>query len=466
MSVRQAEIFEEQEEYQKAYEEYLNAYSSNPKDLNVLERLGHNALLLGKKEDAAKFYNEMLQLDATNVMVYEELMNIYIQTDKYKYYICRGNLHSVQQQYEHAINDYKKALNHTQEDGDIMNTRFVLATLYEQRGENLKAIDEYLKLLNYENVDEVVYVKLANVYMKDSMIPSAIETLERAISKGHNSDNIKENLANLYIKEGLNDKALEITNNELTEIKCLLGLERFNDAKSKLDELSDKYSQNPTYLSLAAEYYFATGDFDKALEYVDKFDNIQQNSPLTYQMRALIYESKDDSYRAHVNWAKYNILRGNKDIAINEYLNAYQVKNDDATMISSLATLLEDSGDKNHAMEMYERLVQLDDTDKIALQKLAEFRESIGDYKTQADYLEKLVEIDKRNFQLILKLAQLYERLKNKPDAVAYYKKYLSIAPINEETEKIKIKLDTLENTAMEEDEGLVGAIMKIFSKR
>jgi tetratricopeptide (TPR) repeat protein len=430
-----------------------------------LERLGHNALLLGNKEDAARYYSEILNYDATNVMVYETLMDIYIQTNKYKYYVSRGNLHSVEHQLEHAINDFKKALTHTQEDSEIMNIHFILASLYEQTKNNIKAIDEYLKILDYDDAGEVAYVNLARLYAKDNAEPSAIEILERAIKKGFDSDAIKEDLAQLYIKEGDNEKALAITPVEFTKVKCLLGMEKFEEAKTKLDNLEKSNANNATFLSLMAEYYFSNNDFDNALNYVDKFDKVQQNSPLTYQMRALIFENKNDDYNAHINWAKYNILRGDKDIAINEYLNAYQYKDDDVNMISSLASLLEDSGDKNHAMEMYERLIQLDDTDKKSLEKLAEFRESIGDYQAQADYLEKLLEVDKRNYSLILKLAKLNEKLKNKADAANYYKKYLAIAPVNDEYNNVKAKLEAVENVPMEEDEGFIGVLMKMFKK-
>lgn len=465
MSVKQAEQFEEQEDFEKAYNEYLSEYKHNPKDLNILERLGHNALLLGKKDDAAKYYSEILNYDATNVMVYEELMDIYLETNKYKYYVCRGNLHSVQQQLEHAISDFKKALSHAQEEKEMVSIHFVLATLYEQTNNNIKAIDEYLKVLNYDEADALTYLKLANLYVKDGADSSAIETLERAIDKGYTNDDIKEYLAQLYIKAGENEKALNLTPVEYTKVKCLLGLERFDEAKQKLDDLSKKDSNNAKFLSLMAEYYFSNNKFDEALEYVDKFDKVQQNSPITYQMKALIFENKKDEYNAHINWAKYNILRGDKDIAINEYLSAYQLKDDDENMIASLASLLEECGDKNHAMELYERLAQLDETNKKALEKLAEFRESIGDYKTQAEYLEKLLEVDKRNCELVLKLAKLYEKLKEKPNAISYYQKYLSIAPVNDEYNNVKSKLDAIENVSMEEDEGFIGVIMKMFKK-
>ena len=144
-------------------------------------------------------------------------------------------------------------------------------------------------------------------------------------------------------------------------------------------------------------------------------------------MRALIYEEQNNDYMAHINWGKYNLVRGNKDIAINEFLNAYQLKNDDLDLLNTLAMLLEENDDKNHAMEMYERIAKLDETDKKALEKLADFRESIGDYREQAEYLLRLYKLDKRNSTVVRKLGEAYEKLHNKPASIECYEKYLEI---------------------------------------
>lgn len=466
MSLQLAEQYEDNEQYSEAFDEYKKLHEKDPKDLSVIERLGHLAMLLDKKEDAANYYSKILEFDATNELAYEQLMDIYVNTDRFKYYTYRGNLHQIEQKFEHAINDYKKALANTQEEKDANATRFVLATLYEQTGQNLKAIDEYLKILDFEDTPEEAFLKLANLYLKEDAKGSAIEVLERARKHGYESNNILENLAQIYIRDGHADKAIEITNDELTKVKCLLECDKKDEAFSKLAELEEKYKNNGQYHSLKAQYYYITDDFDKALECVDEFDKFTKNSPLTFQMRALIYENKDDAYNAHLNWGRYNLLRGDKDVAINEFLNAYQLKNNDENLVSTLAMLLEDSGDKNHAMEFYERLSELDQKDKRALEKLAEFRESIGDYRAQCEYLEKLYELDKRNALIIKKLAETYEKIKNKPAAIEYYNKFLEAGKNSPDYDKIKNKVEKLAHTDMQEDEGLIDKIMKWFDKK
>ena len=465
MSLQTAEQFEENEQYTQAFEEYKKLYERNPKDLSLLERLGHLSMLLDNKEEAAKYYSEILESDATNVLAYEQLMDIYVSTDKYKYYIYRGNMHTVEHKLEHAINDYKKAINCAQEDKDIISARFVLGTLYEQEGNNVKAIDEYLKVIEHEDSHEEVYIRLANLYVKEDAVPSAIDVLERGRKAGFDKTNLKEQLADLYLKNGNPEKAIDITSDELTKVKCLLDMDKKSEAFEKLQEMEGQYNHIPQFYSLKAQYYYMTKDFDKALECVEEFDIYEKNSPLTYQMRALIYEEKNDDYNSYLNWGKYNLVRGNKDIAINEFLNAHQIKDDDINLLNTLAMLLEESGDKNHAMEFYEKISKMDENDKKSLQKLAEFRESIGDYKSQAEYLLKLYHLDKRNSTTVRQLGEAYEKLRNKPAAVECYEKYLEIGKGNPDYSKIQHKLEKLQNTEMQEEEGFIDKIMKWFNK-
>ena len=466
MSLQTAEQLEENEQYSEALEEYKRLYERNPKDLSLLERLGHLSILLNNKDDAAQYYSKILEQDATNPLAYEQLMDIYAEIDRYKYYIYRGNLHTTEHKLEHAINDYKKAVNCAQSDDDMMNARFVLGTLYEQNEDNLKAIDEYLKVIEYEKTYEEVYTRLAKLYLKESAPASAIDILERARQNGFDTVNVKEQLADIYVKNGDAEKAYGVTSDELTKVRCLLDMGKGDDAIAKLNEMESQYSHIAQYHSLKAQYYYMTGEFDKALDCVAEFDKAEPNSPLTYQMKALIYEERKDDYNAHINWGRYNLVRSDKDVAINEFLNAYQIKGDDLNLLNSLAMLLEESGDKNHAMEFYERISKLDETDKKALNKLAQFRESIGDYGMQAEYLLKLYKLDKRNSLVVKQLGDAYDKIHNKPAAIECYQKYLEIGKGNPDYEKIQKKFERLSNSSEQDETGFLDKVMGWFSKK
>lgn len=469
MSIETAEQLEENGQYEEAYAEYKKSYTHSPNDLSLLAQLGHVAMILEKKDEAVEYYNKMLTLDATNPTAYEQLMDIYIDTDKYKYYVCRGNYHTVQHQLEHATNDFQKAISHAGGDEEqIVPVRFVLGTLHEELGNSNKAIDEYLKVLDYENAMPETYLRLANLYAQDDVLGSAIETLERAMQAGHDSEEIRESLANLYFKDNTPAKAKEISNNKLTQIKAMLSLGEFDEAKKEIDGLDEKYKSEPKYYALLAEYYYTTKDFDKALDAVQAYSEKQPNHPLVFQMRALIYESKQDEYMATLNWAKYHLVRDQKDVAINELLGAYQLKNDDADMVAMLASLLENSGEVHQAMEFYSRLAELEPSNKTAMEKLSRYWEDNGDNRLAAEYLEKLVEADGRSFVSMKKLAELYQKLRDREAAIAMYKKYLQTAPQNEEYEDVKSKLNKLENneSPSEQSDGLLDKIIEFFTKK
>lgn len=465
MSINTAEQLEENEQYDKAYEEYKKIYAQKPKNIDVLERLGHVAMILNKKDEAAEFYVKVLELDAANELAHEQLMDIYCHTDRFKYYTMRGNLHVLQQELSHAIGDFKKAIDKAQTEQQMSTTRFALANLYEITGKHHQAIDEYLRIIDTSSLNESVYLRLAQVYFKEDAISSAVEILERARANGFDTETVKETLAQLYLKNNEPDKARGLTKDELVRVKSLLEEGKNESAYEVLQNLDTKDKENSQYHLLLAQYYFNTKNWDKGLEAVEAFEKLEQNSPLVYQMRALIYEEQGKDFDAHMNWAKYNLSRGDREVALNEYFSAYQIKADDVILVRNLAELLDDMGDKAHALEFWEKLCDLDSGNRKALEKVAEFKESIGDYRSEADVLEKLYALDNKNALVVKKLAKSYEKIKNKDKALAFYNKFIEISPVNDEAEQIKAKIKKLESTAMEEDEGLIGKIMKVFGK-
>lgn len=468
MSLNIAEQFEENEQYDKAYEEYKKMYANKIKNVDILQRLGHLAMILNKKDEAAEYFSKILELDATSVLAYEQLMDLYMNTDRYKYYVARGNLHTVQQELSHAISDFKKALDKAQSPEEINTTRFVLASLYEQIGKSHQAIDEYLRILDTEAVNELVFLKLAKIYVGENSVASAIDILERAGEHGFDTEAVKENLAQLYLRNNQPDKARELTKDDLVKVKSLLDEEKNQAAFDILTTIKDDNKKNPQYHSLLAQYYFNTQSWDKSLECVNEFDKFEKNSPLTYQMRALIYEEKGSEFESHINWAKYNLLRKDRDVALNEYYSAYQLNDQDAVLVRDIAELIEDMGE-THAVEFWEKLASIEPNNKRALEKVAEFRESIGDYRSQAEILEKLYAVDNRNTIVVKNLAKTYEKIKNREKALEFYQKFVAMSPINDDynlaKEKIK-KLESADYAEAQEDDGLIGKLMSFFGKK
>lgn len=467
MSLQLAEQFEANEQYEDAYREYKEVYEQNPDDLGLLERLGHLSLILGRPEEAANYYHEILKRDVTNPLAYEQLMSIYENTDRYKYYIYRGNKNSLEGKLEFAVNDFKKALANASEETQIVMTRLTLANIYKQLGNTLKALDEYNIILEYDNLHEEIFLQLADLYLQDEAYSSAIDALMRAKQKGFDTDKINEGLAAVYLKSGDPKKTIEFTKDELLKIQAMLEIGEIENAYEKLKNLPEEFKSSARYYTLMAQYCYSSKDFEKALEYIDEYNKLVPNSPLTYQMRALVYDENGDEFNAHLNWGKYNIIRKNTDIAINEFLNAVQLKDDDIDLLFTLATLLTDNGESNHAAEYYEKIVKLEPNNKEALKKLAAFREGIGDYKMQVHYLEKIVEADDKDLQTLKELAKAYEKIKSNKKAIEIYNKYLELVKDPVDHKMAKDRLDKLMCGVSENEEsvGLLDKIMGFFNK-
>lgn len=391
-----AEQLEQDEKYEEAYAEYKKQMVQKPADVELLTKLGHLALILEKKEDAKIYYAKILEIDPPNILAHEQLIDIFMHEDRFKYYLLRGNLRALQQQMSHAKSDFKKAIDHAKDPQEALPARYLYAGLCEGQGRLNEAIDEYLRISDYDEKNPVVFLKLAELYEKTEGLVAAIQTLERG-RKDRGFKDFEEILAGYYIRNSQPEKAYELAQSELTKARALFDMGRNDAGYEILMGVKDKYSKEKIFHSLLAQYYFQKDMFEEAFKEIDEYEKIDSKSPLIYQMRALIYEKQGDAFNEHINWGKYNVMRGEKDVALNEYLTAYRFNDKDVDLIETIAALLEAEGDKTKASEFYERLADVDPKNRLALKKIAEFRESIGDNYGAIEYMERLKEIDPRN---------------------------------------------------------------------
>lgn len=467
MSIQAAEQYEENEQYELALEEYKKVYSANTKNIEVLERLGHISSILGKKEDAGNYYAKILEIEPDNIMAHEQLCDIYYDIDKFKYYTYRGNIKNLEKHFEQAIGDYHKAITYTDNIEQILLARFACAGLYELLENNNKAIEEYLKILDHDKENEAAYLKLADIYVRENIVSAGIATLEQALDNGITNPVITEALAELYLKNGDYEKAIEVTKNDLMKIKCLLQLEKLDDAKEYMAKVEKEYKNYPQYIVLKAQLAFIEKDYDKAFDFIEKYNELEKNSPLYYQMRALICEAKGYKFNEMLSWAKYHVLRKETDIALNEYLQAHNLEPENLEVLNALALMFENSNDKIHAMEFYEKIAKIDQKDKAVLLKLADFRDDIGDYSAEYDYLKQLLDIDPKNPEALKKMGKCCEKMKNYPDAVKFYEEFVKYSHDLSECNVISDKIKKLSGLKSEHatDDGILNKIMKFFNK-
>ena len=362
--------------------------------MSNLENMHQKALALyeeRKLEEALKVYEDIIKLNPADEVALSCVMDIYLELDdKMNYYLSRANVQIAQGKIEYAINDTKKAL---ELDMDNILSRKKLARLYKVDNKNLKAIDEFIRLLEIDEKEYDVYFELVDLYMREDSIESAISIGKKANEIFKDDANLKNMLAQLYFKANDFKSALEVVEDELLRIKILLQDEQNNEANeriqkieySKLDEL-----QKRNYLVLKAQYLYNIGEYQKSLEEIEKYVKIARPDAVSFQMKALIYEAMNDEFNAFLNWGFCNKLQEKFDEAIVEFTNAYQVNSENKTVLIELAKLYQQNKERFVAIEFWEKVYAID-KDEEAREILAEFYYSEGNFE-KAEQYGKVVE--------------------------------------------------------------------------
>lgn len=461
----QAQMLIDQENYEKAYEVLTNLYEKMKDDAEYLEKIALLAKTMEKEDDAEKYWEELVAVNPNSLVAYSELLDIYNGKNKYKYYLTRAKYKILNEKVSQSIDDYKKAISSTNEETELVNARFLLAKAYEHVGKVQEAIDEYFRIVEHKD-DIAIYQKLADLYSEMGDRFSAISVLERAVKAFPQVNELAEYLAGLYIREGQYDKALENARSEYAKIKAYLMKGENEVAFELLEKNVDE--KNANYLSLMAEYYFNTKNWEKSSEFIDKFNELSPQNPMVYQMRALICDEKEDSYGYHYNMGKCYSYKKNYDLALAEYLNAHRIDFSKADAVKEIIKINEATGDKTSLMEFYEKLVRQEPDNTMALKGLGDIYADLYEFRSAIEYYEKAAKISSSDYELYIKLGFAYEKVKDMQSAKECYEKYLAKAPLSPDSEKIKekvAKMGEVASVSCAEEEGFIDKIMKFFGK-
>lgn len=387
-------------------------------DVNELHIKASDVLANGDVDGAKELYERILTQVPNDEAALSALMDIYQETDKIRYYLTRANYNIVNGKLEYGINDCKKALNI---DASNIEAREKLARLYKVTDKNLKAIDEFSKIIEIDETHLMSYVELIDLYSKEKALESAISIAKKANDLFAGKSNFNDVLAKLYFDLGDYDEALKVVSDEVLKVKILLQDEKNEEAKVILDKIDITHFENEQkamYFLLKAQYSYNIKEFDNAFEFIDKYTEILGPNALSFQMRALCYEEKNDDFMAAYNYAFMNKAMGKFDEALVEFNNAYTINPKNKDVLIELAKAYENNKEKYTAIDFWQKVYELDE-DKTAQSILADFYLKEGD----------------------MQMAQ----------------KYGAVVETKEETGYIE---------ANEEDEGLLNKIINFFSKK
>lgn len=456
--------FEDEENFEQAYECYKYAHELDKTDTDVLQKLAVCAQVLNKDADAITYWNLFMQIKPEDPVSYTQLLDLYFHQNKYEYYLTRAKLKTVEGRLPQAADDYKKAINNTSEEKEIISARYLLAQTYEIINKPLQAIDEYLKILDYDH-NENVYISLANLYYKEDK-SAALNVLQNAIQEYPDSEPVREFLCQTYLATGNYQEAEKYAVSIFNKIKAMLMQEKNDEAFEQLQKLTEKDKQDISYIALMAEYYYNVCDDKNALKWIDSFEKINPNNPLPYQMKALVYEKLNDEFNAHYNWGSYYIKKNDMELALDEYHQAYKEQPNNTGVIKQLINLYSSINDNFACAEFCEKLVEIEKDDIATLKRLVKFYEEQGIENKAIEYLMAIAENNPKDYATLLKLGQHAENCRRTNEAIEYYEKYLKFAPNSDEKEEIRKRVNLLSSGEMIEEQGLLDKILGLFSKK
>ncbi len=364
-------------------------------DIYNLHQAANDELIKGNEEKAIEIYTKIVELAPGDETALSQLMDLYLERDKFMYYLTRANVNIVQNKYEHAINDVKKALNLESQSIDALRK---LGRLYKVTGKNLRAVDEFLKIIDIDATQKDAYIELIDLYSKEDSPESAIGIAKKALAQFSNDSEFKNILANLYFKMNDYKNALEVVEDDFLKTKILLQDEQNDKAREILDKIKEDKNlykeqnkeQLATYYLLEAQYYYNKQEFEQALDFVEKYTDISLPNALSFQMKALIYEGMEDEFKSAYNWGYCYKVRKRFDEAIVEFTHAHNANPNDKNTLIELANLYANNGEKFASMEYWKKVYEIDN-DKRAGQILGDFYYEQGDLKL-AQYYGKVIE--------------------------------------------------------------------------
>lgn len=352
-------------------------------DLQDLHQKASDAMAEGEREKAIEFYNKILETAPEDEIAHGQLMDLYFDTDKFKYYLMRANYNIVNQKIEHAINDTKKALN---VEPDSIEARVKLARLYKISNKNLKAIDEFNKIIELEPKYKEGYLELITLYVTEDAKESAVGIAKKAVEEFQSDEELKNTLAKLYFDTGHCDLALETVTDSFLKAKIMLSEGKNDEAKRVIDSIKVKdKDQKAACTLLLAEYFYNKNEYDNSLNTIDEYIKTMGPDAVSFQMKALCFEEKGDEFNAAVYFGYMKKAQGKNDEAVVEFNHAHSINKRDKNVLIELANLYMGLGEKYTAMDFWNAIYELDN-DARAKEVLGEFYLAEGDYKMAEKY--------------------------------------------------------------------------------
>jgi len=472
---RVMQVYELGDRYDKVYDIIKQQYEANKDDVDLIERLANTCCILNKTDEAIELYINLLKKQPNNIVALRQLTDMYENTNPMMFRATKAKLFELEENYEAAEKEYKKAFSLAEKDEDILQIRYKLAKLYKKQGKNEQALDEYIFVASATDDNFTVFTDLAEIYMEMNTLSSAINVLKKALNLYPDNQEVLQLLADIYTEkedyakaETFYEKLLDVDANNIENMvnlaKVYLQLDKTDKTKEILLKAENIAPTNTEVLTALAGFYTFTQEFEKAKNYCNQIIQKLPQSPLGYRKLAQLNEAMGNNHLAHFNYGIYHEHRNEIDEAVNEYTNALQYNKDDFETIKRLANLHETLGELEIAADYYHSLFEASVDIVTTTQKVANVYMKLNDYEMAQRYLEKSL---KYNFdvELLFTNAKCLYKLKDFEGALEALEEYKEKTKSLENIEETNALIEELEDKKEHNNASLFSKLFGFLDK-
>lgn len=298
------------------------------------------------------------------------------------------------------------------------------AKKYQQAGNDKAAIIQLKNAIQQKPKDAEARFLLGTLYNQSGDILSAEKELSKAISLGMNPEKVFPELGQVLVKMGEFQQVVDKTEKyaevkkfpEITNIRAnaLMGLGKFDEAKSIFDQILAENPNSPTALIGLARYALTQRDLETATKLSEQAITHNPNNTDVWSFKANLLKNQNKT-----------------DQALNAFSEVIKLDPDNVSAYINRATIHIERKQFDVAK------TNIDSAQKIApgalivayTQTLLDF--SQGEYKAAKESIEKILSAAPEHFPSILLAGAIHSSLNSFIQAEQYLSKYLKRIPGN-----------------------------------
>ena len=417
-----ADIFETQEKYINAIDDYTKAIELNPNATNYKNRGDIYRKYLREFNLAILDYTKSIEFDPNN---------------KWTYY-HRGNLYTDQLNDDaSALNDFRRALT---VDPEFINVINAIGLLYEKKGELELALQEYEKGIELETTNPksaaTCYANRADLLAVQGKYETALADYSKAIELDPKNPNRYIDRYSFHYKyskdymAALNDisAAIELEPNNTTYLydRGRIFQLHLNNMRSALSDYKKLLEIDPKYIGAINNIgviYVSRGEYELAIEQYEK---------------GIVFESTNPEWAAlcYVNRADLRAIQGNNSDALADYTKAIELDSDNSFTHRKRGLYYKNqSKEYNAALIDFTKAIELLPSDtEVRMDRGHLFQFFLDDPESALKDYESILKIDPSHIGAINNIGIIHESQGNTNLALQNYEKGIALEETNPES--------------------------------